>query len=115
VSGESLSSEGEVEGKLNSTVEQSDGIVFVHSAYSSVDRLNSFFRAAKNNGQCLAVSRKQTYMLNARRRDVHPSVPSQMGGEILTFRKSKKHGYHWEKETLKQYPDEIVWMFEVSK
>ena len=56
MTGASVSSEREVENKLHDIVGQASGIVLAEFAYAGVDRLNSFFRAAKKSGQCLAVS-----------------------------------------------------------
>src|SRR4030065_909127 len=56
VTGASVSSETEVESKLNSIVAEADGVVLAEFAYSDVDRLNSFFHIAKKNHRCLAVS-----------------------------------------------------------
>jgi len=41
---------------LNRIVGQTSGLVLADFAYADVDRLNSFYRTAKKNGRCLAVS-----------------------------------------------------------
>ncbi|MEM3726736.1 MAG: MBL fold metallo-hydrolase, partial [Candidatus Bathyarchaeia archaeon] len=69
MTGASVSSEAEVEDKLNRVVAEADGIVLAEFAYTDVDRLNSFYRVAKKNGRCLAVSLRQAYLLNELRRD----------------------------------------------
>ena len=115
MTGASVSSEVEVENKLNSIVGQADGIVLADFAYTDVDRLNSFYRIAKKNGRCLAVSLKQACLLNALRRDKGLSIPDLNDENILIFRKSKKKYDKWESQIMEKYPDKIVDVFEVSK
>jgi ribonuclease J len=117
MTGATVSSEAEVEGKLNSIVAGADGIVLAEFAYSDVDRLNSFFHVAKKNQRCLAVSLKQAYLLNALRKDKGLTVPALDDEGILIFRKSKKRYDKWEKQLIEQYEgqNKIFDVFEVSK
>jgi ribonuclease J len=115
MTGASVSSEKEVKNKLNEIVKQASGLVVADFAYADVDRLNSFYRTAKKNGRCLAVSLKQAYMLNALREDKHLKIPNLNGESILIFRKSKKTYRKWEKQIMEEYHDKIVDVFEVSK
>jgi len=115
MTGASVSSEGEVENKLNSIVGQADGIVLADFAYTDVDRLNSFYRIAKKNGRCLAVSLKQAYLMKALREDKGLKIPDLNNENILIFRKSKKKYDKWENQIMEQYPSKIVDVFEVSK
>ena len=115
MTGASVSSEVEVENKLNSIVGQADGIVLADFAYTDVDRLNSFYRIAKKNGRCLAVSLKQAYLLNTLRRDKGLRLPDLKDENILIFRKSKKKYDKWENQIMEQYSNKIVDVFEVSK
>jgi len=115
MTGASVSSESEVEGKLNSIVKQADGIVLAEFAYADVDRLNSFFRIAKKNQRCIAVSLKQAYLLNAFRADSGLSVPDLNDESVLIFRKSKTRYEKWERRILQQYASKVVDVFEVSK
>ncbi len=115
MTGASVSSEVEVENKLNQIVGQASGIVLADFAYTDVDRLNSFFRITKENGRCLAVSLKQAYLMEALRIDRGLRLPSLSDESILIFRKSKKRYDKWEEQILKQYQEKIVDVFEVSK
>ena len=117
MTGATVSSEAEVEGKLNSIVAGADGIVLAEFASSDVDRLNSFFHIAKKNQRCLAVSLKQAYLLDALRKDKGLSVPALDDEGILIFRKSKKHFDKWEKQLIERYEgqNKIFDVFEVSK
>jgi len=115
MTGASISSEAEVKNKLNRIVGQTSGLVFADFAYADVDRLNSFYRTAKRNGRCLAISLRQAYMLKALRKDKHLKVPSLDDESILIFRKSKKRYRKWEKQIVEEHSDKIVDVFEVSK
>jgi ribonuclease J len=117
MTGATVSSEAEVENKLNSVVAGTDGIVLAEFGYSDVDRLNSFFHIAKKNQRCLAVSLKQAYLLDALRKDKGLSVPALDDKGILIFRKSKKRFDKWERQLIDQYEgkNKIFDVFEVSK
>jgi len=113
--GASVSSENEVESKLASITEQSQGILLAEFAYADVDRLNSFYRVAKKNGRCLVVSLKQAYLLNALRVDKGLKLPDLNDDNILVFRKSKKRYDKWENSILQRYSAKVADVFEVSK
>jgi ribonuclease J len=117
MTGASVSSEPEVENKLNSIVAEAEGVVLAEFAYSDVDRLNSFFHIAKKNHRCLAVSLKQAYLLEALRKDKGLNVPALADEGILIFRKSKKRFDKWENQLIERYEkqNKIFDVFEVSK
>ena len=115
MTGASVSSEAEVEGKLSSIVGQTDGIVLADFAYTDIDRLNSFYRIAKKSGRCLAVSLKQAYLLEALRRDRRLGIPDLNDESILIFRKSKKTMDKWESKIMEQYKTKIKNAEDVSK
>lgn len=117
MTGASISSESEVEGKLRSIVSGAEGIVLAEFAFSDVDRLNSFHHIAKRNGRCLAVSLKQAHLLEALRKDEHLVVPDLDDDSVLVFRKSKKHFDKWERELMERYSgkNKVFDVFEVSK
>jgi ribonuclease J len=117
MTGATVSSEAEVEGKLNNIIAGADGIVLAEFAYSDVDRLNSFFHIARKNQRCLAVSLKQAYLLDALRKDKGLSVPALDDDGILIFRKSKKRFEKWESQLIERYEgqNKIFDVFEVSK
>jgi ribonuclease J len=110
MTGASVSSEGEVETKLDSIVRQADGLVLAEFASTDVDRLNSFYNVAKNNERCLVVSPRQAYLMNALRKDKGLTIPSLSDENLLIFRKSKKKEgsekevkRKWEKQLLEEY------------
>jgi ribonuclease J len=111
----SVSSEVEVENKLNHIVGQADGIVLAEFAYTDVDRLNSFYRVAKKNRRCLAVSLKQVYLMKALRNDKGLKIPDLNDESISIFRKSKKRYEKWESQIIDEHKGKVVDVFEVSK
>jgi len=113
--GASVSSESEVESKLNDIAREASGVVLAEFAFADIDRLNSFFRIAKRNKRCLAVSLKQAYLLDALRSDKGLKVPDLSDENILIFRKSKKSYEKWEQYVLNKYAGKIVDVFEASK
>ncbi|MEM2911527.1 MAG: MBL fold metallo-hydrolase [Candidatus Bathyarchaeia archaeon] len=119
--GAAVSSESEVETKLNSIVRQADGLVLAEFASTDIDRLNSFYRAAKNNERCLVVSLRQAYLMNALRKDKGLTIPSLNDENLLIFRKSKKISnekaikHKWEKQVLEAYPERVVDSEGISK
>jgi ribonuclease J len=117
MTGATVSSETEVEHKLENIVTQADGIVLAEFAQSDVDRLNSFYHIAKKNNRCLAVSLKQAYLLDALRKDKHLKVPNLDDEGLLIFRKSKKRFDKWEKQLIERYAgkNKVFDVFEVSK
>jgi ribonuclease J len=117
MTGATVSSEAEVEGKLDRVVAGADGIVLAEFAYSDVDRLNSFFHTARKNKRCLAISLKQAYLLDALRKDKGLTVPALDDDGILIFRKSKKRYDKWETQLIERYDkqNKIFDVFDVSK
>ena len=111
----SVSSEREVEAKLNHVISQTEGLVLAEFAYTDVDRLNSFYRTALKNNRCLAVSLRQAYLMEALSSDRKLRIP-RLGDEgVLIFRKSKERLYAWEKQILERYQDKVVDAEQVSK
>ncbi|MGC8998310.1 MAG: MBL fold metallo-hydrolase [Candidatus Bathyarchaeia archaeon] len=121
MTGATVSSEVEVERKLNQIVEQTDGIVFAEFASTDVDRLNSFYRVAKKNGRCLAVSLRQAYLMDTLRSDKRLNIPRLEDENMLIFRKSKKPTEgkerlrNWERQLLERYSSKVVDSEQVSK
>jgi mRNA degradation ribonuclease J1/J2 len=108
MTGASISSEKDVENKLNSIVSEAEGIVFADYAYADVDRLNSFVRIARNNGRCLAVSLRQANLLNALQSDRGLSVPDLNCNHLLIFRKSKERHEKWETHLERIQPKSLM-------
>ena len=117
MTGATVSSETEVERKLNRVVAYANGIVLTEFSFSDVDRLNSFYHIAKKNNRCFAISLKQAYLLEALQKDKGLTIPALDDEEILIFRKSKKRFGRWEKQLLERYDrqNKILEASEISK
>ena len=115
MTGASVSSEREVESKLDDIIGHSDGIVLAEFAYADVDRFNSFFQVAKKNNRCLAISLRQAYLLEALRADKGLRLPNVDDENILIFRKSKTKDYKWEKQLAARFTDKVKNASELSK
>jgi ribonuclease J len=117
MTGATVSSEVEVEAKLDKIASQCDGIMLAEFGYSDVDRFNTFYHVAKKNNRCLAVSLKQAYLLDALQKDKHLHIPALDDEGLLIFRKSKKRYDKWEHQLIERFEqrDKIFDVFEVSK
>jgi len=111
----SVSSEREVEAKLNHVVSQAEGLVLAEFAYTDVDRLNSFYRTALKNNRYLAVSLRQAYLMEALSGDRKLRIPRLSDEGVLIFRKSKERLYAWERQILERYQDKVVDAEQASK
>ena len=70
-------------GELDKIASQVNGIMLAEFSYSDIDRFNTFYKIAKKNNRCLAVSLKQTFVLDAVHGDKH----------IYIFNRSVMMGY----------------------
>ena len=115
--GATVSNEVEVQAKLDKIASQVDGILLAEFGYSDVDRFNSFYKIAKKNNRCLAVSLKQAYLLDALHNDPHLELPALDDDGLLIFRKSKKYYDKWEKKLIERFGGDgkIFDVFDVSK
>jgi ribonuclease J len=98
--GASPSSEPIVEEKLTGVIGQARGLVLADFARADVDRIRSFYNAAKANDRKLGVSLKQAYILRKLSKDPHLDVPGADDKGILIFKRSKKRYYNWESEII---------------
>ena len=108
-----VSSESEIMDKINMIVGRTSGMDLANFACADLDRLRSFYEAAKGNDRYLVVTLKQAYLLDKLSTDPHLRIPSLKDESLLIFRKTKKRYYSWEKEAMKL--GEIVDSSTISK
>lgn len=108
MTGVTVSSEPEVEKKLSEIIRQTSGLVLADFAKADVDRLRSFYKAAKRNTRHLAISLKQAWLLKELRSDSRLKIPNLNDEAITIFQKEKRRYYKWEKELFERYEDKIV-------
>ncbi|MEM1798410.1 MAG: MBL fold metallo-hydrolase [Candidatus Jordarchaeales archaeon] len=95
-----VSSEREVEEKLDYIVSNTEGLVVAYFASTDIDRLRSFYNVAKRNGRKLILSAKQAYLLNMLHRDTRLKIPSLKDENLMVFKKRKKQYTRWEEEVM---------------
>jgi len=115
MTGASVCSEVEVEDKLRRIVSGADGLVVAEFGRSDVDRLNSFYRAAKASGRCLALSMKQAFLIEALRMDSRLETPSLEDEDVWIFVKNKKSTQKWESRLVERYAHKLIDVDDVSR
>ncbi len=95
-----FSSEQEVLEKIGQLVRQTEGLVLADFARADIDRLRSFFTAAKRSGRFLAITLKQAYLMKKLSEDPHLQMPKSTDKNVLVFQKAKKKYADWEMEVL---------------
>ena len=101
--GGEVSSEPEVESKLNSIVSGTKNIVLANFSNVDVDRVRTFYQVAKENDRVLAISLKQAHILSDLAKDRTLNLPEIAESEenLVVFRRAKKRYYGWEEEVMK--------------
>ena len=101
-------SEGEVEEKIRQVVSTTGRLVLAGFYLNDVDRLTTFWQAAKANGRQLAISTKQAWMVHNLRDDKHLNLFKLEDPGLLIFQREKKRLYEWEKILMHHYPNKVV-------
>ena len=98
-----LQSEAGVSDKVEHVVGKTKGIVLANFSTADIDRLRTFYEAAKKNDRQLALSLRQAYLLQTLVNDKHLEVPDvSHDPNIAVYQRSKKTYYNWEKEAMKK-------------
>jgi len=92
----------EVYSKISQIIKQTSGLFLADFAWGDIDRLNSFYRAARQNNRLLAVTMKQAHLIDNLSKDPNLRVPDLAKKDTLIFRKAKKRYFGWEQEVLKR-------------
>jgi len=94
--------EEELKNKVSEIIRETQGLVVVNFPVRDIDRMSSFFEAARENNRKLVVNTKQAYLLNLLR-EVDPTVPEL--GEVAVYISRKKKGTI---TNPSYYPDYII-------
>ncbi|MFB0563058.1 MAG: MBL fold metallo-hydrolase [Candidatus Lokiarchaeia archaeon] len=97
-----ISSESEVEEKLNTVVASASNIVLASFSQNDIDRLRTFYNVAKKNDRYVVISPKQAYLLRALQNDPNLDVPDIKGKRFIILDKGKKK-VKWEREEIERY------------
>ncbi|MBA7702592.1 Ribonuclease J [subsurface metagenome] len=103
-----LVSEREVEDKVTQIVSNTARLSLAGFYLNDIDRLMTFWQAAKSNGRQLAISTKQAWMVHRLRSDIHLNLFTLKDPGVLIFQREKRRLYEWEKILTQHYPDKVV-------
>jgi len=96
-----LLTEEELKNKVSKIIKETQGLVVVNFPIRDIDRMISFFEAARENNRKLVINSKQAYLLNLLR-EVDPALPQL--GEVAVYLSRKRKGVI----TDPSYPDYLV-------
>jgi len=101
-------SEGEVGDKVSQVVSATGGLALAGFYLNDVDRLKTFWQAARANSRQLAISSKQAWMVHNLQGDEHLDILGLDDPALLIFQREKRTLYEWEKVLVGCYPDKMV-------
>ncbi len=90
--GESVS-ESQVKEKISDIISKTKGLVIANFPPRDIDRLNSFYKAAKENDRKLVIELRQAYLLKMLEDDKDVECPSVNDGHILIYAKRFREGF----------------------
>ncbi|MEM3945905.1 MAG: ribonuclease J, partial [Candidatus Micrarchaeia archaeon] len=103
-----VSSEKEVEEKISEITRSCEGLVIGDFAIADIDRYNSFYNAAMENGRQLVITPKRAVVLSSLKNDKKINVRVE---DTLVLMKEKSRVYSWEKKVFKEWksiePEEV--------
>jgi ribonuclease J len=100
-----MSSEGRVEETVSGLVADTRNLVMAGFSVGDLDRLRSFYNAARKSGRVLAVSMKQAAILEAVRPDPRLDLIDASDPNVAIFMREKQRPPFWEQEILDRYPE----------
>jgi len=101
-------SEKEVEAKISQIISHTAKLSLAGFYLNDIDRLKTFWQAARTNGRRLAMSTKQAWMVHNLREDTHLDLFTLEDQNVLIFQREKKTLYEWEKVLLQHYPAKVI-------
>jgi ribonuclease J len=107
LTGGEVSTEQEVEAKIDRVVGATSKLVLADFRPADVDRIRTFHQAAKANNRQLAISLKQAHILDKLKTDKNLELPEVNSEDFLIFRREKKRYYGWESAIASKYPNVV--------
>ncbi len=98
--GGQISSEIEVEGKMERLISKTTGLVVVSFSLRDIERLKSVYQAAIKNDRKIAVSSKQAYLLRSLRDEPKIDIFDINDEDVLVFGKEKSRISEWERRLI---------------
>jgi ribonuclease J len=102
-----VSTEQEIQSKISKVVASTPKLVLADFRPADVDRIRTFYQAAKENGRQLAISLKQAYILEKLKADRHLKLPDVGSDAFLIFQREKKRYSGWEKSIAERYANVV--------
>jgi len=103
-----IESEEEVKEKVGRIISQTTGLVLAGFAVGDIDRLRTFYDAAKSHGKRLALSMKQAFMVHRLKDDPKLNLFKLNDPGICIFRKKKKVPRAYERIIEENYGNNII-------
>ena len=100
--------ESEVEEKLTGIVSTTRRLALAGFYLNDIDRLKTFWQAAKTNGRQLTISTKQAWLVHHLQGDTRLNLFGLDDPNVRIFQREKKRQYEWEKVLIEHYPGKIV-------
>jgi ribonuclease J len=99
-----VTSEPEVKSKVKQLISATKNLILANFSNVDVDRIRTFYEAARENDRLLAISLKQAYLLNELSSDPKLGLPKVLdsSGNVAVFRRSKKRYYEWEEGVMEK-------------
>jgi ribonuclease J len=102
-----VSTEEEVEQKIAKVVAGTTKLVLADFRPADIDRIRTFYEAAKKNQRQLAISLKQAYILEKLKADKNLQLPEIDSNGFLLFQREKKRYFNWENAIVDKYPNVV--------
>lgn len=100
ITGGHISSEEEVESKLNYLIRSTPGLVVASFSQRDIDRLKSVYKVAKKNDRKIAISTKQAFLVSDLQDDPHMDIFDLQDENVIVFAKEKSQRQIWEKNLM---------------
>lgn len=110
-----IESEEEVGEKVENIISNTDGLVLAGFAGSDMDRLRTFYNAAKSQGKRLALSMKQAFMVHMLKDDPKLNLFKLDEPNVCIFQKNKKRAYEYENVIEANYGKNVINSSDVNK
>ncbi len=110
-----ISSEERVEKEARNLISSTKNLVMVGFGSGDLDRMRSFYNAARQSDRMLAVSTKQAAILEAVRPDSRLDIVNLSDPNVAIFLREKERPRQWEREIMERYPNCCVRGEDISR
>lgn len=111
ITGATVSTEKQVKTKISDLIKDTEGLVVASFSERDIERLKSFYQAAKENDRKLVISMKQAFLIQTLRNYPKLEAPDIHDSDIMVFSRNKSSVSAWEEEVRNevevQYGEDI--------